>query len=265
MNALNFAKYVRKETKTNTTTFPDDVLLMYMNIVQDDLVKEIAKTNEDVFGMIYYRDLVFGQREYSLPDYILNNIKFVEVDKLLWQKDNTVDVTIQSLNEGTCLPDGKLDPSGKYVHCDEIDLNTVRTPTDEDAIQRLMWGKKPAFDIYRNSLWIYSGYKIPPIKDGIKLHAMRYPNPQTDLTNQTIDLSNDMVRPKSAGIPRQFHLVWATQVIIMYKNSKEKPIPLNQREQNVDQDLQLAMNSIKQMNLDRIQMGTIPLNTGENY
>ena len=71
----------------------------------------------------------------------------------------------------------------------------------------------------------------------------------------------------SFGIPTELHFVWAAKVIIEYKNSKEKPIPLTEREVNVNNDLTLAINSLKGLNLDRSLVATIPdySNNGQNY
>ena len=53
-------------------------------------------------------------------------------------------------------------------------------------------------------------------------------------------------------------MVWATKVIIEYKTSKERPIPLTEREQNVQIELDTAINSLKNQNLDRAVIATVP-------
>ena len=67
------------------------------------------------------------------------------------------------------------------------------------------------------------------------------------------------------GMPREAHEIWARSVVIDYKNSKEKPIPLTEKELKYDADLQLVLNAIKGTNLDRQNTGQVPYNDGSNY
>ena len=60
------------------------------------------------------------------------------------------------------------------------------------------------------------------------------------------------------GIPRSMHEIWARGVIIDYKESREKPIPLSEREGKYEVDKQTAIETLKHGNLDREVIGDIP-------
>lgn len=238
MKYTEFATYIRFHTKTDSTTLPDADLVALANVKKDDLAKEIAKTNEDIFGMWYLRDLEAGVREYSFPATILSNIKAVEA----------------------CVANGGTE----FKKFTEFDLTQFRGVTTEANIRAAFAGKYQ-FDIFRKSLWLYTGEEILDVADGLKLWAIQFP---ADLTEAKLASTDDMsVDPSTTthGMPREAHEIWARSVIIEYKNSKEKPIPLTEKELVFDKDLALVLSSLKGTNLDRQNMGTVPYNDGSNY
>lgn len=238
MKYTEFATYIRYHTKTDATTLTDAELVSMANLRKDEIAKEIAKTNEDIFGMYYYRDLEEDVREYSFPAQILSNIKGVEA---------------KVANGGT-----------EFKKFDEFDMTQYRGTTQEANI-RLAFSGKYQFDIFRKSLWLYTGEAILDVEDGIKLWAIQYP---ADLTTEKLASTDDMsVDPSTTthGMPREVHGVWATSVIIDYKNSKEKPIPLTEKESNYEFDLKKALDSLRGTNLDRQNQGSVPYNDGSNY
>ncbi len=235
MNAANFTTFIRTQTSTDSTTLPDPLLRIYANIAKDEIAKEIAKRNEDFFGMPFLTNLVGGQREYSLPDEILNNIKAVEV---------------------------KLDGTN-WTRAKEIDLNSYQWTTDEATIEAKFSQMVPCYDIFRKSLWLYTGAAVASVTNGIKLWAIIYPADLSDLTSVN-DLSVDP-STTSHGIPRQFHELWARRVCILFKEGRDRPLALTQREQNYYADLKLALDAISEMNLDRNFTPTRPYNDGSNY
>lgn len=238
MKYTEFATYIRFHTKTDSTTLTDAELVAIANVQKDTIAKEIAKTNEDIFGMRYLRDLEAGVREYSFPTDILSNIKSVEA---------------YVANGGT-----------EKKKLTEFDLTQYRGTTDEAAILQAFAGKNQ-FDIFRKSLWLYTGEAILDVEDGLELWAIQYP---ADLTTAKLASTDDMsVQPSttSHGMPREAHEIWARACIIEYKNSKPKPIPLNERELNFESDLQKVLNALKGTNLDRQNTGSVPYNDGSNY
>lgn len=238
MKYTEFATYIRFHTKTDSATLTDAELVSLANVRKDDIAKEIAKTNEDIFGMWYLRDLEANVREYSFPASILANIKGVEA----------------------CVANGGTE----FKKFDEFDLTQYRGTTVEADIRQAFSGKYQ-FDIFRKSLWLYTGEEIVAVTEGLKLWAIQYP---ADLTEAKLASTDDMsVDPSTTthGMPREAHEIWARGVIIDYKNSKEKPIPLTEKELSYDKDLQLVLNSIKGTNLDRQNTGAVPYNDGSNY
>lgn len=236
MTGVNFASFLRFLTRTNNVTMPDSEIVLLANIVKDDMAKEIIKADEDFFGGIAERDLVASSltdvtaREYSLPENIIR-VKKVEA------KLNGTD----------------------YVPLSEFNINQFkRTTNEEEILNRFGNNEGEAYyDIFRKSLWIYSG-AITASSLGLKLWQIVFP---ADITTATLALTTDLsIDPSttSAGIPRQFHELWARKCSIMYKSNREKPIPLTQSEQLVDKDMKLALSSIRNSNLDRENVGYLP-------
>ena len=73
------------------------------------------------------------------------------------------------------------------------------------------------------------------------------------VTDMSIDPSTT-----THGIPRELHELWARGVIIDYKGSREKPIPLSEQELSYRVDLEKAIETLKQGNLDREVIGALP-------
>lgn len=234
MTSTQFAAYIRALTKTNSTTLTDASIIAFANVVKDDLAKDILKVNEDIFGMQYLRNLVADQREYALPVELLNQIKYVEA---------------------------KLDGSN-WSKLSEFDLNSYGYPTDESSI-RYYFSGKTGYDIFRNSLWLLTGGAIIAVTEGLKLWAIQWPEDISSVSGST-DMSVASADTEVA-MPRATHEIWARRVSIMYKGSKEKPIPLSERELRVDADWANVLNSLRGGNLDRAVLATTPQDDGSDY
>lgn len=238
MNYQDFASYVRYHTKTDSTTLTDAELVLLANVEKDNIAKEIAKVNEDIFGMWFTRNIEEDVREYSFPSNVLSNIKYLEV---------------KIANGGT-----------EWKHFDEFDLNKYKRTTDEASIIANFAGKY-LFDIFRKSLWLYCEETMIAVEEGIKLWAIQYPaDVATGSLSSTTDMSVDPTTT-SSGMPRESHELWARATIISYKNSQEKPIPLTEKELNYKADLKLMLDSLRGTNLDRQNTGDVPYNDGSQY
>ena len=254
MSPKELATYVRNKTRTDSTTFTDSELLSYLNARKDDLASEIIKRNEDFFGMPFTTNLVADQREYPLPDEILQ-VKFVEakLDGDGWRHLRQFDLN--------SFPQGGGNTS------DPLDMGTL-TPdsmigTSEQQILDLFTDSRPMFEKFRQSLWLYSGSAIVDVEGGLKLHGIIYPANITDLTSEV-----DMAVPPSTtshGTPRQFHRVLAIEVIVDYKNSQDNPIPLTDEEANVEAMKMSKLDSISEGDLDRIVEAQQPYTDGSNF
>lgn len=239
MTPADFAAYVRFKTRTNSSTFTDADILVLMKERQDEIAAAILEADEDILLIPQTVDLVASAttREYPLPTDIISRIKRVEakLDGTNWVKLTEIDIT-------------KID----YPIASETDITNVFANGEGSA----------RFDILRKALVIYSG-TITAGDEALKVYVDTYPAAITDLTSTTemnIDPSTT-----THGIPRPMHKIWATGVIIDYKTSREKPIPLTEREVNYEIDLQKAIKTLKHGNMDREVIASVPYNDGSEY
>ncbi len=234
-----FAAYVRYKTKTNSNTFEDAEMLSYMEFRQDEIAKAILKADEDILLIPQIDDLVASSitaREYPLPSDILSRIKRIEaqLNGTDWIPLTEIDIT----------QIGK--PISTEANITDVFNNSRMSKTNPNGAR---------FDMLRKSIFIYSS-TITATTDGLKVWVNTWPTPVTDLTSTT-DMSVDP-STTTHGIPRVMHGNWATGVIIDYKGSKDKPIPLNEGELRYEFDLRKAIEALKHGNLDREVFGDLP-------
>ena len=230
MTPVEFAQHVRFMTRTNSSTFTNADIIALMKIRQDELAKDILDADEDILLIPQYTDLNANQREYPLPQDKLASIKRVEA---------------------------KLDGTN-FIKLIEFDPTTYgRTINSEtDITQNFSNDEGNAyFDLMRNSIKIYSG-TITDVSGGLKVLVNTWLEPITDLA-ATADMSQDP-STTTHGIPRELHEIWARGVIIDWKSSREKPIPLSERELSYKADKVIAINSLKPQNRDRVVIGQLP-------
>lgn len=237
MTPAKLATYVRYKTRTNSTTLPNADLITIANVVKDRLVLAALDADEDLFLVPTYLNLVADQREYPVHSDILSRIKRVEA---------------------------KLDGSN-YIKLKEFDLPQFKKPVSTEADIVAEFGNTEGaafFDLMRKSIFIYSG-TITAVTDGLKIWLNTFPQDISSMTSTT-DMSVDPTTT-THGIPRELHNVLATGMIIEYKESREKPIPLNEREKMYDKDVAKAIQSLKRGNYDRQVIGLVPYNDGSQY
>lgn len=242
MTAQQFAAYIRLKTRTNSSTFTDADIIALMRQRQDEIAEAILKADEDILLIPQTLSLVANQREYPQPEDILSRLKRVEA---------------------------KLDGSN-WLKLDEIDITQISDPITLEAdivkvFSNTQGGAK--FDILRKSLYIFSG-TITSVTNGLKLWCDTYPTAITDLSGST-ELSIDP-STTTHGIPRPLHRIWAMGVIIDYKTSREKPIPLTEQERNYEMILQNGIDTLKHGNMDREVFADLPDasdrgNNGQDY
>ncbi len=231
-----FATYVRYKTRTTSVTFPSAEMLSYMEFRQDEVAKAILKADEDILLIPQTCDLVADQREYPYPTDMLARKKRVEA---------------------------KFDGTN-WVPLSEIDITQINVPIATEANITAVFNSFQVaknnpngarFDILRKAVHIYSG-TISAVTAGLRLYVKTYPATITSLAGNT-DMSEDP-SDTTHGIPRAMHEIWARGVIIDYKSSKEKPIPLSEGELKYEFDLQKAIETLKHGNLDREVIGELP-------
>jgi hypothetical protein len=231
------ANYIRLKTRSNSTTLTDSDLLILWNIKKDEVCQRGLEIDEDIFELPVYMNLVANQREYPLNSNILSRIDRVEA---------------------------KLDGTN-WLKLTEVDLTELDVPVSTEANITAQFSNEEGnafYDIMRKSLWLYSG-TITSVTAGLKVWENIYPADLSAMSGTT-DMSVDPTTT-SSGTPREFHKVIADGVIIEWKSSREKPIPLTEREVNWEFNLEKAIQTLKKTNYDRQVIGDIPSEDGSDY
>lgn len=229
MTPVKFTSHIRFMTRTNSTTLTDATILNLANVRKNEIASAMLAADEDLLLVPQTTDLVANQREYSFPEDALSRIKRIEA---------------------------KLD-GDDFIKLTELDLPQYPDPTDETSITNNFANLEGEayFDLMRKSIVIYSG-TITDVTDGLKLWCDTYPADLTDLS-LTDDMSEDP-STTTHGVPIPLHEIWARGVIIDYKGSREKPIPLTEHEKNYYVDLARAIEVLKHGNMDREVLGHLP-------
>lgn len=238
MNGVRAATIIRKYTKQNSTTLPDAEIADWFNQAKDEICMEAEAVNEGYFSMEYYRDLVAGQRQYMLPVDMMNRMEKVCIIFPGWED---------------------------YRQVDEVRLSMTDESTSETTITNTYNDTDPKMMLRRDSIYFLTGSPIPDQADGIQLWSKVFPN---DISATTLLQTFDLSVPPSAdgvGIPRELHNIICLRTSILYKQNRDRPIALNDMEQNYEFHLQKALNHINGANLARSVTVQFPYNDGSQY
>ncbi|MFA7287050.1 MAG: hypothetical protein WC052_05305 [Patescibacteria group bacterium] len=225
MTGANFAAYIRLKTKTDSTTLSDANIVLLANPFKDELAMEIAKVNEDFFGTVATQNLVADQRAYPLPVDIVNNVKFIQA---------------------------KLDGTN-WKRLVPFDYNNYDSTVDETTIRLMFANRRPSYELYGSNAVIYSGDAIINVTNGLSIYYMLYP---ADLS--TANLASSSTLDALIGLPRQVNELLARRVIIAYKSSQDKPIPLDEKELKYGADLTSALAALSPRTLDMSVQAQVP-------
>lgn len=237
MTPSKIADYIRWKTRTNSTTFTNADMLAVANVVKDRLALDVLDVDEDYWLVPTTLDLVADQREYPLHSDLLSRIKRVEA---------------------------KLDDSD-YIEVHEFDLTDNDEPisTESNITNEFGNNEDEAFyDIMRKAIWIYSG-TITDVTDGLKIWLNTFPADLTSMSSTT-DLSEDPTTT-THGFPRELHMVLSKGIVIEWKESREKPIPLTESERNYENEVDTAVQKLRKASLDREVTGSVPEDNGFDY
>jgi len=239
MTGTTFAAYIRKLTRTNTTTLPNADIVTLANVVKDDIAASIvSEVDENYFDMELVRNLEAGIRDYTFPSDMLKHVKYVAI---------------------------KLDGTN-WLYLTEADISQFETPMLEETYIRDKYnGKKPQFYISGRSLKILSGDAIIDVTEGLKVLAEVYPE---DIDASDLSGSTDLSVPSSDvthALPRQVHTHWALMVVVEHKQSRDKPVPLTQQEKTVGADLASALSKLEKRNAVRSFVASTPKDDGSDY
>jgi len=229
MTPAEFAIHVRYKTRTNSTTFPDTDILALMKIRQDEIARDILAVDEKILLIPQTTSLVTNQRLYAFPSDIISRIGRVE-----------------AMFDGT-----------NWIKLFSYDMRSFPYSLDETHIVSYFSNDEgyAKYDIYRKSLYIFSG-TIISVTNGLKVYTNTYPAVIASLAGTT-DMSVDP-STTTHGIPRELHEIWARGVIIDFKESRENPIPLTERETKYEYDKNKAIYSLKHTDQDRVVLATVP-------
>lgn len=248
MTGLDFASYIRFKTRTNSTTFTTTEIILLANVVIEELAPQILEAQEDILLIPHTTNLIATggdavKRLYPFPTTILARIKRVEA---------------------------KFDGTN-WINLTEFDINQYHKPSDETSILAQFSNAegKAKYDIGRKALRIFSG-EITAVAAGLKLWLNTYPAKlQPFQLEDNVDLSIAL-SSTTHGMPQEFHELWARRVGILYKASREKPIPLDEQELKYELDLKEAIITLRHGNDDREVFAPLPPasdrgNHGQNY
>ena len=239
MTPTQAATLIRYKTRTNSTTFTDANILALWNDRVDEIAQAILKTDEDILLVPQTEDLVASSitaREYALPSDILARIKRVEakLDGTTWIPLVEIDVTQIGVTIST-----------------ESDITNVfnNSKLNKDN------PNGARFDMLRKAIYIYSG-TITATIGGLKVWCDTWLAHLASMVSDT-DMSVDP-STTTHGVPRALHKILVTGVVIDYKTSREKPIPLTEREIAYEIDLRKAIETLRHGNLNREVFGDLP-------
>lgn len=246
-----FSTLVRLYTKTNSSTFTDGEIVSLSNAFLEQFSQRIAdEVGEDVFGMEMNTDLVENQREYQLPE------RFMKLKRLEANMLTAEDVVFNTSNPSNLRSQWEVFKG--------TDLNNFDVAMTNTLIKQRFSGLFKHF-IFRNSIWLLTGYDVQAAVAGLRGWIIVYPQPMVTgdlITNVDMSTSPDATHN---GFPRQFHELLARRVAISYKSSADRPKSLNESERKFDQDFMKALDNLRGQDYSMAIQPTIPYNDGTNY
>jgi hypothetical protein len=214
-------------------------LLYVANMVLKDIAGAISWKNLGYFGDFTDLDVTGSVRIYPIPAEVQNKIRAIEVNVGgSWKK-----LTIKDIND---IPNFEF---------------------NETWITENFNNEEPVGFIYGGKLHILSGQVIA-VAPGIRYWFITVPDKITSM-DSTLELHEiTTVRSMTGttmaiGLPRQFEKLFATGIIIDYKEANE--LPLVGREQLYDQDLKTKLNELSPLSTDEEVTASIPSDDGSNY
>ena len=225
----------RRKSKTNSTTFSDRDMLLYLKAKIPQYQSDIEQTNEDYMGSIEFRDLratgdgtyvdggeSYMTREYNLPHDMINRLKFV-----------------------TAKLDGE-----NWIRLKQYDLNEIKIPFEEPNILDRFYNTEgiAGYEIFRGSLFLLCGEIEEDVPNGLKLWSYSYTAiPDTiPVAGSEDDLDLDLY-----GIPEIMHELLATALSMEWKSNLETPVPLTSMEQNYYILYEKALRSLRSLDRDQ--------------
>ena len=219
MTGLALAADIRYGTKTTSVTLTDVNLLPLVNNAKDEIATLITEKIDNYFIIPGTFNLVASQREYALPEDLLNNIVSVELAFAVASPLAYIPAFSTSYQQ-FLREFGALTEANIIVGYDN---------------------SHPAYFLQRRSIWVLSG-TIIAVTNGGRLRYRAFPADLANLTGAS-DLSVDPTTT-SFGIPKIFHQLWSERVQIYWKVRRPKPMPLTQYELGWEQRMRLRLSEL---------------------
>lgn len=251
MTRLGLYNKILKYTKQNSNQLPASVVLADVNDDKNEIMALL--TQRDIKGNYFMlpqlADFIAGQREYSLPDYLLNHSYTVEV-------------------AFSTIPD----PLGNipYVKAFPDDFRRHGMSRTEENIISHYTNVYPRYEIQRRSIYLLSGaidattLGTSIIPNAVRIIARMYPSDLPDLSDNTTDMSIDPT-PISFGIPIVFQELIARRYSIEWKGDHPGAVPLSPLELRYDADLEAALSGIEMNDMSDEIIGRYPKDNGQEY
>ena len=225
----------RRKSKTNSATFSDSDMLLYLKAKIPQFQSDIEQTNEDYMGSIEFRDLratgdgtyvdsgtTYLSREYNLPTDMIPRLKFVSA---------------------------KLS-GDSWIRLKQYDLNDIKIPFEEENILANFDNSEgiAGYEIFRGSLFLLTGEIKEDITNGLKIWTYSFSAlPATiPVASSEQDVDLDVY-----GIPETMHELLATALCIEWKGNLETPVPLTLAEQNYYALYEKALRGLRALDRDQ--------------
>ena len=235
MRITEIINLARRKSKTNSATFSDADMLLYLKAKIPQFQSDIEQTNEDYMGSIEFRDLratgdgtyiddgsTYLSREYNLPTDMIPRLKFVSA---------------------------KLDGES-WIRLKQYDLNDIKIPFEEANILENFDNSEgiAGYEIFRGSLFLLTGEIEEDIDNGLKIWTYSFSAlPATiPVASSEQDVDLDVY-----GIPETMHELLATALCIEWKSNLETPVSLTLAEQNYYALYEKALRSLRALDRDQ--------------
>lgn len=217
MKITDIVSLARKKSKTNTTTFPDADMLLYIKTKLPQFQADIEEVNEDYMGSIEFRDLratgttgtyedtgvTYLSREYNLPSDMIPRIKYVSA----------------MLN------------GSDWIRLRQYDLNDVKIPFEEARILERFTNDEgiAGYEIFRGSLFLLTGEIKNAVDDGLKIWTYSFSSLPASIP---VAGGEGDVEFDTYGIPETMQELFALALSMEWKSNQDVPVPFSGAEQN---------------------------------
>lgn len=236
MKTTDIVSLARKKTKTNSSTFTDADMILYIKAKLPQFQADIEEVNEDLMGSVEYRDLrvtgttgsyvdtgvTYISREYNLPADMIPRIK-----------------TISAKLNGT-----------DWIRLKNYDLNDIKIPFEEDRILETFTNDEgiAGYELFRSSIFLLTGAITSVVSGGLKIWTYSFTAaPATmPVVGSAEDVEFDMY-----GVPETMHELFAIALGMEWKSNQEMPVAYNSSEQNFYALYSKALGSLRSMDRDK--------------